>query len=207
MNEGAVCDAHPTGLAACRPRWRSESGLFVTEVKPKVILFDESMKPPFYRYILARTAGISAGVGVVGALALMLMSIHSEGVLIFRIGVLTWIVLVAVPVAAIGWMVGTIFLWGMVLGPVAARLQGWPFAVGDRVWILSGAHKNTITTVHEVWVERGQVRVELGPELKRKVEDVYCAVAVCRAHIAEPADLPPRDSVRHQIDPREANDI
>lgn len=68
----------------------------------------------------------------------------------------------------------------MLLGPIAARLQGWPFAVGDRVWILSGRHKNRIATVYAVWLERGLVRVDLGPELRKQFDDVYCAVTVCR---------------------------
>ncbi|MHB0961502.1 MAG: hypothetical protein ACYC0X_24205 [Pirellulaceae bacterium] len=144
------------------------------------------MKPPFHRYVLAHTAGVSAGIGVIGALALMLAGLKSHDVLVPQPGVLVWIVLAAIPMAAIGWVLGIIFLWGMVLGRVAARLQGWPFAVGDRVWILSGRHKDMLTTVYEVWTERGQVRVELGPELKDKVEDVYCAVAVCRARNIEP---------------------
>ena len=64
---------------------------------------------------------------------------------------------------------------------------GWPFAVGDRVWILSGTHKNTVSTVYAVWSERGQVRVDLGTEAREKVEDVYSAVAVCRARSTEGA--------------------
>ena len=112
---------------------------------------------------------------MIGALALMLAGLHAEGALIPQAGVLIWIALAAVPVAAIGWIVGIIFIWGMMLGHIAARLQGWPFAVGDRVWILTGRYMNTIATVYEVWTERGQVRVELGAELKEKVEDVYCA--------------------------------
>lgn len=116
----------------------------------------------------------------------MLASQQSEGVLVPQPGVLLWIVLAAIPMAAIGWIVGIIFIWGMMLGHIAARLQGWPFAVGDRVWILTGRCKNTIGTVYEVWTERGQVRVELGAELKEKVEDVFCAVAVCRARNTEP---------------------
>lgn len=116
----------------------------------------------------------------------MLAGLHSERALIPEAGVLIWIVLAAVPAAAIGWIIGIIFIWGMMLGHVVARLQGWPFAVGDRVWILSGRHKNSVAAVYEVWSERGQVRVELGPELRDKVEDVYCAVAVCRVRNTEP---------------------
>ena len=100
--------------------------------------FGEPVKPPLHRYVLAHAAGVSAGIGVVGALALMLGGLHSQGALIPRAGVVIWILLAAVPVAAIGWIVGIIFLWGMMLGHIAARLQGWPFAVGDRSGFSAG---------------------------------------------------------------------
>ena len=63
---------------------------------------------------------------------------------------------------------------------MAARLQGWPFKIGDEVCILSGKHINTITRIYEVWDERGQVRLDLGEEAKNAVDDVFCAVTVCR---------------------------
>ena len=85
-----------------------------------------------------------------------------------------------VAAAAIGWIVGLMF-WGFVLSHIAARLQGWPFAVGERVWVLSGSSKNTITTVYAVWAERGPVRLELGAKSKEDCDGVYCAVAICRA--------------------------
>ena len=151
-------------------------------------MFSESTKPPLYRYILAHTAGISGGIGALGMLAFVLVSIQSQGVLIPPAGVLIWVLLIAVAAGAVGWIVGTIFLWGFILSYIAARLQGWPFVEGDRVCILSGKHKNTVTTVYKVWAERGQVRVKLGPELAKNVEDVYCAVAVCRARYAGQVD-------------------
>jgi hypothetical protein len=153
--------------------------------------FGEQVKPPLHRYLLAHTAGASAATGIIGALTLMLVGLHSEGALIPRVEVSIWVALAAVPVAAIGWMVGICFLWRIVLAPIAARLQGWPFAIGDQVWILSGRHKNTSTTIYAVWEERGQVRVELGPEAKDNVEDVYCAVAVCRTEPTAAPDCGP----------------
>lgn len=123
---------------------------------------NEVVKPRYHRHIIARTAGISGSVGVVGALALMLLGLHSEGLLISHSRVWIWVTLAAVSVAAIGWIIGIILIWRIIFAPFAARLQGWPFAVGDRVWILTGKHKNTIAVVYEVWIERGQVRVEWG---------------------------------------------
>lgn len=110
----------------------------------------------------------------------MLARLSFEHVVTLQLEVLIWIALAAIPVAAVGWIVGIFFVWPTLLGPIAARLQGWPFSVGDRVWILRGRHKGTVTDVYEVWSERGQVRVELGHEARDKVEDVYCAVQVCR---------------------------
>ena len=149
------------------------------------------MEPsPSYRYVLAHTADISIGLGAVGALGIMLAALHSLGVLIPQFGVVIWVLLASLLAAAIGFVVGLFFIWHMVLGPVAAQLQGWPFTAGETVRILSGPHKDTITTVYEVWSDRGQVRVDLGREAKERVEDVYCAVAVCRARITEPSAAP-----------------
>lgn len=139
------------------------------------------MKLSPHRYVLAHTAEISMGLGVMGALAILLVALRSRGVLIPHFEVIIWVLVASLPVAAIGYVVGLIFIWHMMLSHVAARLQGWPFAVGERVRVLSGPHKDTLTTIYEVWAERGQVRLDLGPELREKVEDVYCAVAVCRA--------------------------
>jgi hypothetical protein len=143
------------------------------------------MKPSPHHYVLAHTAGISMGLGVIGALAIMLVTLHSDGVLIPQFGVIVWVILASLPVAAIGYVVGLMFIWQMMLSNLAARLQGWPFGVGDKVRILSGPHKDTISTVYAVWSERGQVRVDLGPQAREKFEDVYCAVAVCRARSTE----------------------
>lgn len=153
-------------------------------------MFGETMKPSPHRYVLAHTAEISMGLGVIGALAIMLVALHSQGVLIPQFGVIIWVLLASLPVAGIGYVVGLIFIWHMMLSHVAARLQGWPFAVGEKVRILSGPHKYTVTTIYAVWSERGQVRVELAPEAREKVEDVYCAVAVCRARKTEPCSAP-----------------
>jgi hypothetical protein len=161
------------------------------------------MKPSRFRYLLAHTANISVWIGVVGALAVMLVKLHSEGILIPKFGVVIWIALAAIPVAAIGWIVGLIFIWHMMLGHVAAWLQGWPFFVGDRVWILIGKHKGTNTTVYAVWSERGQVRVELGREAKEKVEDVYCAVGICRAPKGQ-ASPPPKSGADEPVSGSEA---
>lgn len=125
-------------------------------------------------------------LGSVGAVVLLLLALHDEGVLIANLGVWVWIILASIPAGLIGLILGTVFIWGAFLARIAAWLQGWPFKVGDDVIILSGKHKNTQAKVYEIWAERGQVRVDLGDDLKKAVEDVFCAVAVCRIEPQKP---------------------
>ena len=143
------------------------------------------MKPRIYHYALAHTFGFTGAVGVVASVALLLEGFRSEGVLIADWGVAIWIALATIPAAALGWLLGIIAL-GPWLFHIASKIQGAPFGVGDQVWILSGKHKGTLTNVYAVWAERGQVRVELGPEAREEVTDVLCILAVCRVKSAEP---------------------
>lgn len=136
-------------------------------------------KLSFIHYVLARTAGISAAIGVLGAMALLLQVLRDADALIPDTGTILWTILAAVPMAGMGWIFGMAFIWG-ILGRLAARVQGWPFRVGDEVCILSGKHIHTVARVYEIWEERGQVRLDLGEEAKNAVDDVFCAVAVCR---------------------------
>lgn len=53
------------------------------------------------------------------------------------------------------------------------RLNGAPFHRGDCVQILSGRHCGKVVRVYDEWPERGQVRVNLGDDFKRDVEDVF----------------------------------
>lgn len=61
-----------------------------------------------------------------------------------------------------------------------ALLNGAPYAVGERVRILCGAHRGRVARVSEVWAERHEVRVELGAKEREAVEDVFSYVEVCR---------------------------
>jgi F420-0:gamma-glutamyl ligase-like protein len=137
------------------------------------------MKPSFAHYVLAHTAGISAGIGALGGVALLIQILRDSDALIPDTATILWSIVAAVPMAAMGWVFGMAFIW-MIVGRLAARFQGWPFQVGDEVCILSGKHINRITRIYEIWDERGQVRIDLGEEAKNAVEDVFCAVAVCR---------------------------
>lgn len=146
----------------------------------------DEMKPAFHHYLLAHTATFSIVIGIVGAIGIMLYTLHDEGALMGEWPVIGWILLAAIPVAGIGYVVGIAFIW-MILGGLAARIQGWPFTEGDEVVILAGKDRGRVTKIYEVWEPRGQVRLELGDHAKESFEDVYCAVAVTRTKNTEQA--------------------
>lgn len=137
------------------------------------------MKPSFIHYVLAHTAGISAGIGAIGGVALLIQILREADALISDAATIMWSIVAAVPMAAMGWVFGMAFIW-KILGRLAARVQGWPFQVGDEVWILSGVHANVTARIYAVWDERGQVKLDLGEDAKNQVADVFCAVTVCR---------------------------
>ncbi len=137
------------------------------------------MKPSLLNYLLAHTAGICAGIGALGSVALLLAMLYDSGALILDATTIVWSIVAAVPIAAMGWVFGMCFIW-MIVGRFAARFQGWPYEIGEEVCILAGKHINRIARIYGIWDERGQVRVDLGDDAKNTVEDVFCAVAVCR---------------------------
>lgn len=137
------------------------------------------MKPALHHYLLAHTAICSAAMGVVGAMVVFLKLLYERGALIGDWHVVGWIVLASIPTIVTGYLIGRIFIW-MMLGGVAARLQGWPFKVGDELVILAGKERGRTARVYAVWEPRGQVRLELGDKDKDSYQDVYCAVAVTR---------------------------
>jgi hypothetical protein len=137
------------------------------------------MKAAPHHYLVAYTSPFSMALGVIAAITLLILGLLDEGALVADFGVLVWIVLAAIPAALIGLILGVIFIWGF-LSHIAALFQGWPFKVGEEVVILTGKHKNTVAQIYEIWKERGQVRVDLGEELKESVKDVFGAVEVCR---------------------------
>lgn len=75
-------------------------------------------------------------------------------------------------------------LLGSILLPPLYRFQAWrngaPYQVGDSVRILCGQHSGQTARVYELWLERGQARLELGEEEKQKVNDVYSLTEDCR---------------------------
>jgi hypothetical protein len=61
-----------------------------------------------------------------------------------------------------------------------ARVNGAPFRKGDAVRILCGRHRGTVAEVYEVWLERGQIRVDLGDAARKEVKDVFYLTDVLR---------------------------
>lgn len=145
------------------------------------------MRVARFRYLLAHTFALSAASGAAIAMAIFLHAAHDEGMLVADFWVCFWLFLSAIPVAWLGVIFGVVILW-QILGRVAARIQGWPLGLGEEVVILTGEHRNTVAKVHEVWHERGQVRVDLGQELRVAVRDVFGAVEVCRCREDKPTE-------------------
>ena len=141
------------------------------------------MRPSLFNYALAHTFGISAAIGAICGVAWLFATLINPQALITDLPVALWGMFATVPAVCLGWFFGALIIWPITFR-IAKALQGAPFRVGDRVWILVGKHKGTLTRVYEVWGERGQVRVELGADDKNAVTDVFCLVAICRDRIA-----------------------
>jgi hypothetical protein len=70
----------------------------------------------------------------------------------------------------------------MVLGPLyyfCSMLNGAPYHTCDHVRILVGPFRDRVGQIYAVWEERGQVRGDLGLEMK-DVRDVFAFTQVCR---------------------------
>ncbi|QIF03527.1 KOW motif domain-containing protein [Roseimicrobium sp. ORNL1] len=151
-----------------------------------ILMSREEMKPALHNRLLAYTWEFSISMGIASAIGFMLLIFHHEGALIWDWFVIGMILLTAVPTAGIGYFFGAIYIW-MILGHVAARIQGAPFSKGDEVMVLSGKHKGRVTRIYQVWEPRGQIRLELGEEAKKAVTDVVCIVTVTRTRCKESA--------------------
>lgn len=69
-------------------------------------------------------------------------------------------------------IISIMFIWSLVR-LVILKLNGHPFKEGDLVEILRGAHRGEKAQIYEVWEPRNEVRLDLGSEAKKKVEDVF----------------------------------
>ena len=130
-----------------------------------------------YRYWLAHTYGFSLAVGIVGTVLAFWAFVGQQVDWIYDGELLLWMVLGSVPVAGLGMIFGASVLWA-ILGSIVARHQGRPFEIGDKVAVLTGRERGTVTTVYEIWDTRGEVRVDLGPEARDAATDVFSEVEV-----------------------------
>ena len=137
------------------------------------------MKPAAYHYLVAHTSAFSMGLGVAGSITIILLALHDEQTWVIDSGFWVWLFASPIPSGLVVVTLGTMFIWG-VLSFLSARIQGWPFRVGDEVVILTGRYKNTDTRILEVWEHNGRVRVDLGEDLECTGKDVYSAIQMCR---------------------------
>jgi len=86
-------------------------------------------------------------------------------------------------IGAISYLV-SIIAGGIMLPPIfnlRAKLNGAPFAVGDQVEILKQPRRGTLTSIYEVWTDRFEARLDLGPSAKEDYSDVYSLTAFRKA--------------------------
>ena len=72
-----------------------------------------------------------------------------------------------------------------ILAKILMKINGAPFHDGDMVHILAGKHRGKIVRVYKIWEERKEVRVDIGEQAKKDVEDVYSYTEVCRESSAK----------------------
>ena len=89
-----------------------------------------------------------------------------------------WTLLLTAVVVGVSLLLGLVgavpALW-ILLGPELleqGRLNGGPFAVGDRVMIITGPHRGTVSTVYGHW-QSGTNRVQLGKEARENHADIF----------------------------------
>ena len=136
------------------------------------------------RVVLAHSFAITTSLSAIVSACYVIAVTVPSCVVLAEASVLAWLLLAVVTASVLGWICGAIFLWPLV-GRIARRLNGHPFCVGDSIRILTGPHRGRRAVVYELWEERGQMRVDIGPEAKRSVTDVFNGVEVYK-EMAEP---------------------
>jgi hypothetical protein len=72
---------------------------------------------------------------------------------------------------------------------IADRINGAPFRIGDHVRILSGPHQGRLVKIYELWESRQQIRVDLDPNARKEVTDIFSYIEVCRDARANEKDI------------------
>jgi hypothetical protein len=78
----------------------------------------------------------------------------------------------------VGFTTSFFVLYG--LWHLRAKINGAPFRKGDVVQILVGQYRGQVACIYEEWRDRKQVRVDLGEQAGKDVEDVFSYIEVCR---------------------------
>lgn len=72
----------------------------------------------------------------------------------------------------LGMFLGFIFVWPWIR-LFALKNNGYPFKNGDFVKVLCGKFKNKEGYIYEILIDRKQIRVDFGDDVKNKFEDIY----------------------------------
>lgn len=95
----------------------------------------------------------------------------------------TWLLYLFAVVAAFltGWfasIIPALFVFGPILY-TQGMVNGGPFAPGDKVYIIAGKHRGTISVVYKAW-QNETVRVELGAAARESYTDIFAAYQLIR---------------------------
>jgi hypothetical protein len=131
----------------------------------------KEMKPGFHNYFLAQAARIAVHGGGL-ALSIWVVRAYWQNCMAPYNG---WLIFYLLAAFAAYYLLG-MFFGGIILSPflhmLARKMNGGPFAVGDRVLILAGPYKGKVVSISELWPSRFELRVYLDEEEKKKVTDV-----------------------------------
>lgn len=138
------------------------------------------MRPGILQYLLSYVMDLCGVAGAVAGLFLYWNLLGNEGAWEgdWRARILAGLGLV--PVGTAGFIVGIIFPWAFLARPVF-RLQGWPFQIGEEVWILRGGNRTKKARIRGIWDPRFEVLLDLGEEAAKSHKDVLFGSHVCRA--------------------------
>lgn len=137
------------------------------------------MKPSKIHYLLANGFKLSTwGTSAILTGSLGWVYFFRSGVSVREL-VSLWSLLLMLLSLPLGWFLGGAVIWPLV-GSIASKINGAPFAAGDEVCILVGQYRDRVVRVYEVWKDRHQLRVDLDEQRKNEVKDVFSFHEVCR---------------------------
>ena len=89
--------------------------------------------------------------------------------------------LVLLFLAGIIGFLASLILGSIILFPIylwRAKLNGAPFKANDEVQIITGPHHGRIGRIYEIWSDRKEVRVWLGPKESEELKDVFAYIEI-----------------------------